>query len=295
MIQAIPWLLTIYLYIPVFCTLYQSRWDAIDYTHAYFILPLSLLIVWLKRNEIKQHVTSYVPRPTSYVPGFILLVFGLASFTLGWRWDYLFISTLSLIPLLFGMCLFLYNKGLARILVFPILYLLLLVPVPVGVLDSITLPMRTLASVLSANILSLMRYDIVREGLLINMGGHEIFMGAPCSGFRSLITMISLGLIYIYLSPQKEISRGVILSVSEGSQVKNKIFIKNVILFMSIIPLALIGNLTRIIALCLITFYFGEAAGQGFFHNFSGMVVFLIIILGLMGLERILEGKLRKT
>src|SRR3989338_6178888 len=214
MIQAIPWLLAGCLYIPVFRTLYQSRWAAIDYTHAYFILPLSLLIVWLKRNEIRQiHLKVYSSTEqhpkgtlltsrflllTPYFPGLILLILGLCMFIFGWRWDYLFISTLSLIPLLFGMCLFLYNKGLARILVFPILYLLLLVPFPVGVLDSITLPMRYAASVLSANILSVMRYDIVREGLLINIGGHEIFMGAPCSGFRSLITMISLGLIYIY-------------------------------------------------------------------------------------------------
>jgi exosortase len=271
MIQTVPWLLAIYLYIPVFRTLYQSRWAAIDYTHAYFILPLSLLIVWLKRDEIKQHVTSRVPHPTSYVPGFILLVFGLASFTLGWRWGYLFISTLSLIPFLFGMCLFLYNKELAKTLAFPILYLLLLVPIPVGILDSITLPMRYAASVASAAILKVMGYDIVREGLLINMGGHEIFMGAPCSGFRSLITMISLGLIYIYFT--------------KGTMSKN------IILFISIIPLALIGNLARIIALCLITFYFGEAAGQGFFHNFSGMVVFLIIILGLMALEKFLNKK----
>ena len=169
------------------------------------------------------------------------------------------------------MCLFLYNKDLPRILAFPILYLLLLVPIPVGVLDSVTLPMRHAASVVSAATLKAMGYDIVREGLLINMGGHEIFMGAPCSGFRSLITMISLGLIYIYFN--------------KGTMSKN------IILFISIIPLALIGNLIRVIALCLITFYFGEAAGQGFFHNFSGMVVFLIIILGLMGLEKALNRK----
>lgn len=275
MIQAVPWLLAIYLYIPVFRTLYQSRWAAIDYTHAYFILPLSLLIVWLKRHEIKKaYLTSSVspgqhPKGallTPYFPGLILLLLGLGMFIFGWRWDYLFISTLSLVPLLFGMCLFLCNKDLAKTLVFPILYLLLLVPIPVGVLDSITLPMRHAASVISAAILKAMHYDIVREGLLINMGGHEIFMGAPCSGFRSLITMISLGLIYIYFNKGK-------LS-------------KNLVLFISIFPLALAGNLTRIIALCLITFYFGEAAGQGFFHNFSGMVVFLIIILGLMALEK---------
>lgn len=273
MIQAIPWLLTVAIYAPVFRILYQNRWDAIDYTHAYFILPLSLLIAWLKRHEIKKVcLTSDILRATPHVPSLILLLLGLGMFIFGWRWDYLFISTISLIPLLFGMCLFLRGKDLAKTLAFPILYLLLLVPVPVGVLDTITLPMRRAASVASAAALKAMGYDILREGLLINMGGHEIFMGAPCSGFRSLITMISLGLVYIYFN--------------KGTMAKN------IILFISIIPLATIGNLARVIALCLITFYFGEAAGQGFFHNFSGMVVFLIIILGMMALEKLLSKKL---
>ncbi len=275
MLQAIPWILTIVLYTHAFINLYSARWDAIDYTHAYFILPLSLLIVWLKRHEISviaRNEATRQSRPTSYILHLTLLILGLAMFTFGWRWDYLFISTLSLIPLLFGICLFLYNKDLAKTLAFPILYLLLLVPIPIGVLDNITLPMRYAASVLSAHILTAMQYDIVREGLLINMGGHEIFMGAPCSGFRSLITMMSLGLVYIYFNKGK-------LS-------------KNLILFVSIFPLALIGNLVRIIALCLITFYFGEEAGQGFFHDFSGIVMFLIIILGLIGFEKALNRKL---
>jgi exosortase len=283
-IQTTPWILVLCLYSPIFYSLYKDRWDTIDYTHAYFILPLSLLIVWLKRHALRQihlQVSARAEQPAkgvlpasrlralaSYAPGLALLVLGLVMFAFGWRWDYLFISTLSLIPLLFGLCLFLYNKDFARTLAFPILYLLLLVPIPVGVLDGITLPMRYMASVLSAGLLTLMRYDVVREGLLINMAGHEIFMGAPCSGLRSLITMISLSLIYIYFNQGK--------------------MAKNIILFLSIIPLAFIGNLTRVIALCLITFYYGEAAGQGFFHNFSGTVVFLIIILGLMRLEKAL-------
>ena len=289
MLQSIPWILTIVLYAPVFRALYLSVWDVRDYTHAYFILPLALFITWTKRKDIHQQITQCASHNTHHAIGFLLFIFGLASFILGWRWDYHFIRTLSLIPVLFGLCLFLYSKDLTKTLSFPILYLLLLVPIPVGILDNITLPMRYAASYMSAHILTAMNYDIVREGLLINMGGHEIFMGAPCSGFRSLITMMSLGLVYIYFTCQPNT---VILSPKgEGSQIKEKSYVKAIILFISIIPLALLGNLVRVIALCLITFHFGEAAGQGFFHNFSGMVVFLIIILGLMGLEKLLSRK----
>ena len=82
-------------------------------------------------------------------------------------------------------------------ILFPILYLLLLVPPPLGILDQLTLPMRYSSSVASAFILKIFHYPVTREGLLLTIGEHEIFMGAPCSGLRSLITMIALGLVYI--------------------------------------------------------------------------------------------------
>jgi exosortase/archaeosortase family protein len=101
------------------------------------------------------------------------------------------------------------------------------------------------------------------------IGGHEIFMGQPCSGFRSLITMASLGLVYVYLSHAKRTDK--------------------IILLVSIVPLALIGNLIRVLSLCLVTYYFGEKAGQGFFHDASGIIVFIIMTLGLIGIDSFLR------
>jgi exosortase len=190
-------------------------------------------------------------------------------FIFGWRQDYLFISTLSLIPLLLGIIIYLYGLNIAKVLSFPILYLLLLVPPPFGVLDSITLPMRYGVSAVTEIILRFFDYPITRKGLLLSIGYHDIFMGAPCSGFRSLITMFSLVLVYVY--------------ISRGS------LIKKIILTSFIIPFALFGNLIRVITLCLITFYFGEEAGQGFFHYFGGIVIFVITLLGLLGVESILD------
>ena len=158
---------------------------------------------------------------------------------------------------------------------FPILYLLLLIPPPFAILDSITLPMRHGISVATEAILRLLGYPISREGLLLTIGYNDIFMGQPCSGFRSLITMFSLVLVYVY--------------ISKGTMTKK------LILTSFIVPMALFGNLVRVITLCLITFYFGEEAGQGFFHNFSGIVIFIITLLGLMGVENILDRKLKST
>jgi exosortase len=180
-----------------------------------------------------------------------------------------------LIPFLFGLTGYLYGSNTAKTLSFPILYLLLLVPPPFGILDSITLPMRYGISSAAESILSFLNYPISKKGLVLTIGYQDIFMGEPCSGFRSLITMISLVLVYVYITKGK--------------------LLKKFILTSFIVPMALLGNLVRVITLCLITFYFGEEAGQGFFHNFSGIVIFIITILGLMGIESLLELRYGKA
>lgn len=271
MIHFLIWALVLILYSPIFWNLYNAKWETIDYTHAYFILPLSLWIAWRNRLKIKDLIKHKISDKNLF--SLLIFCFGILMFIFGWREDYFFISTLSLVPLLFGLISYIYGTSVTKILTFPILYLLLLVPPPLGILDNITLPMRHGISVLTEKILRFFNYPISREGLLLTIGYNDIFMGPPCSGFRSLITMFSLVLVYIY--------------VSKGS------LNKKVILTFFIIPFALLGNLIRVITLCLITFYFGEEAGQGFFHNFSGIVIFIITILGVIGLESLLDR--RKT
>lgn len=267
------WILVAALYAPIFFTLYSFRWDKVDYTHAYFILPISLWLTWRKRARLRELFQKTKSGKNLF--GLLTLFFGILMFIFGWRQDYLFISTLSLVPFLFGLISHLYGMNIAKALSFPILYLLLLVPPPFGLLDSVTLPMRYGVSIVTEAILRFFDYPISREGLLLTIGYHDIFMGQACSGFRSLITMFSLVLVYVY--------------ISKGG------LAKKLILTSFIIPFALLGNLVRIITLCLITFYFGDEAGQGFFHNFSGIVIFVITILGLLGVELILDKKLRST
>ena len=266
-INYLVWILVTILYAPIFYTLYRFRWDKVDYTHAYFILPISLWLTWRKRAYLKELIQK--TKSGNNLLSFSLLLFGILMFMFGWREDYQLIYTLSIVPLLYGLISYLYGMNVAKSLSFPILYLLLLVPPPFGILDSITLPMRHGVSVVTEAILSFFNYPIKREGLLLSIGYHDIFMGQPCSGFRSLITMFSLILVYIYISKTG--------------------LAKKLILTSFIIPIALLGNLIRVIALCLITFYFGEEAGQGFFHNFSGIVIFIIAILGVIGVESIIN------
>lgn len=272
MINYLIWILAAAIYTPSFIELYSVKWEALDYTHAYFILPISLFLTWSKRNEIRKLLQD--AKPESSLAGLAILSIGILMFIFGWRQTYSVISTLSVIPVLVGLISFLYGKKVVKLLWFPIAYLLLLVPPPLAVLDSITLPMRYAISNATEVVLRLVGYPISREGLLLTIGYNDIFMGQPCSGFRSLITLLSLGIVYVYLSKSSTP--------------------KKICLTAFIFPLAMFGNLFRVIILCLITFYFGEEAGQGFFHNFSGIVMFIITILGLIGLESLLN-KIKPT
>lgn len=266
MINYLIWILAAAIYTPSFIKLYSVRWDLLDYTHAYFILPVSLWLIWRKRTQIKECAQTH--KPGNNLFGLVLLSFSIILFIFGSRFDYAVILAFSIIPFIFGLSYYLYGIKLVKLISFPVLYLLLLIPPPMGLLDSVTLPMRYGISAATEVIIRFANYPISREGLLLTIGYNDIFMGQPCSGFRSLITLLSLGIVYIYISNIKVSLKFVMAAC--------------------IVPLALFGNLIRVITLCLITFYFGEEAGQGFFHNFSGIVMFIITIVGLISVESVL-------
>ncbi|NTV30111.1 MAG: exosortase/archaeosortase family protein [Candidatus Omnitrophica bacterium] len=265
----IIWTVLVALYFPLLKELYSQKWENIDYTHAYLILPVSLFLAWRKRKQISVALASGVASAQVVRWGQALLVLGLFLFVFGWRLGYTMVSTLSVFPVLFGMILYRYNTQVARILSFPILYLLLLVPPPLGILDAVTMPMRKGVTSAVAGFLSLF-YTVQREGLMLTIGHAQVYVGAPCSGFRSLVSIFALALVYVYLIKMERIPKLILLA--------------------AVIPLALLGNFIRVISLCLVTYYFGKEAGEGPFHGISGMVVFLVLIMGMLWLGKLLSG-----
>jgi exosortase len=258
----IPPLFIICLYFPLFRLHYMSKWASLDYHHAYFILPVSL---WLSWRQCRLNKISVTPSSLyENITGLILLTSGAFLFTLGWRNGYSLISTFSLIPVLAGYITFMFGFKVLRLFWFPLLYLFLLIPPPMAILDSITLPMRFFITSISQSFLSLLGYQVTREGLILALNNNEIYMGAPCSGFRSLITLLSLGLVYIYIST---------------GNIKTKMS-----LLFSIIPIALLGNFIRVISVCLAVNHFGPSVGDPV-HDFGGYAVFIMLIIGLITLE----------
>lgn len=265
-LQIAPWALLAALFGPTFKMLYTNHWEKLDYTHAYFILPISLYLVWKKRQTLTE--TPIKHTKTSTLTGLSLTVLAIFIYLLGRQNDYTSVQVFSILPFITGITIYLYGTKILKTLWFPITYIALLVPPPAAILDSVTLPMRKIITVLTDKILLLANYPIERQGLLLTINGHEIYMGAPCSGFRSLITLIALGTVYIYTTKTTN---------------KNKLILTALIL-----PLALLGNLIRVLSVCIVTNYTGHNRFQQIYHDASGLVMFVIVIIGLMALENIL-------
>jgi len=257
-------LLVIVLYLPVFKHHYRINWILINYHHAYFILPVSLWLAWRQTKHLKLPVAS--TRHIESLTGLALVLSGAFLYINGWYNDNALIHTFSLIPVLSGCITFLTGFNGLKLYWFPLVYLMLLIPPPLGILDNITIPMRLMVTNYSEMFLALLGYPVERNGLVLILNKVNLYIDTPCSGFRSLITLLSLGLVYVYLS---------------SGNIKTKI-----VLLLSIIPIAISGNLIRIITVCLTAYYFGGDSAATI-HNISGYVIFLFLLLALIVLEQL--------
>lgn len=262
-IYSFLWVMVLVMFFPILRSLYAQRWDALGYTHAFFILPISIGLAYWKREELTQ---AYLETQNRFgLVNLIIFVLGLLLYLFGWRQDYTVISAFALIPFLYGFIGFIYGNKVQKKLLFPILYLLLMVPPPFALLDRATLPLRYISAYGVEGVFKLLGFAVQRKGLMYMVEGHQMVIDDACSGFRSLITMFSLGIVYVYV-------------------IKSKI-LKKAVLIVSILPLAIIGNMLRIMTISLLGIYFGEDVAQGFLHSFSVIVIFLFIVLGFLAIE----------
>lgn len=143
---------------------------------------------------------------------------------------------------------------------FPIFYLGLLLPIPGWMLDQFTAPLKLLVSAMSAGLVEPIGIPIVREGVTMTVGPYQLLVEDACSGLNSLIGLIAITLFYIYL-------------------LRDAGWRYSVFLVCLIIPVAIVANVLRIVTLILLTYYFGDAVGQGFLHVTAGLFLFAISLL----------------
>ena len=257
------------LFVPTFYKLFTYGWYNADYSHGPLIPLVFLWLLWRKRDLLQSATDE-----RCNIPALLLLLFGLFCYTVGSIFTSMVMESFAIFPVFLGTTGFLFGRQTLRSVLFPACFLLFLVPPPGFIIDMVTAPLQLLVTVASALLLKLGGYLVSRDGVIMHIGDYTIIVGEACSGLRSLVSLMAVGAIYAYL--------------------QNISNMKRTVLFLSIIPISIIANIFRLIVLALITYYFGDAAGQGFFHNFSGFVLFIISI-GCLVLVDVLLDKREKT
>lgn len=251
-----------------------GRWNlpGFDMSHGWLIPLMSLYLVWRKREDLKA------AQRTSGGAGWTLVVASLLLYLLGLRIQQTRLVLFSLIGLLLGIPWVLYGRAVARLLVFPCFYLVFCIPF--SFLDALTLPLRLAGTLVSATVLNGLGIPVMRVGTAIQVhagAGFALDVAHPCSGLRYLVAMVALTTAYAYLTQKGTWRRGA--------------------LFLASIPIAMAGNMVRIILIAVVGVFFGSDVAVGFYHDYSGYVVFAVAILLMIGVGNLLtpaHGNKRK-
>jgi len=240
-----------------------SRWNdsgialgSADYSHGWLIPAASLAIVWWKRKALAE-----APRSVCWT-GLLVVVLALLLHWVGARAQQTRLSLFALVVLSWGVPFYLFGWPTARILMFPCAYLLFCIPM--NFLDSLTVPLRIYMTIAVNFLLNGLGFHYVRSGTALHsiQGGFGLEVADPCSGIRSLTAMVAITAVYGYLTQPT--------------------LLKKWIMFLSAVPLALIGNMFRILTIALVSEAFGSELGAGLYHEFSGYVIFMAITIPLM-------------
>jgi len=259
------------MYIPSYMFLAESTWATDEQGHGPLILAASAWLLWDGRRKI----FGEAPRP-AWLAGFLILALGLLMFVVGRSQSVIEFEVSSQILVLVSAVLLIQGPGGLRRAWFPLFFLVFMIPLPGGLVQALTLPLKSAVSVVVEQLLHLAGYPIGRAGVTLTIGPYQLLVADACSGLNSLFTLESLGLLYMNLMNYKSKARNIFLATM-------------------IVPISFVSNVSRVIVLVLITYYFGDEAGQGFAHGFAGMVLFSVALVLTYGVDRLIAARFDKT
>jgi exosortase A len=241
-----------------------DAWSTDDnYSHGFFIVPLALYFAWERRARI----IASPQEPSMF--GLVVVAGSLFLLIAGLLGAELFLSRVSIILTLAGAILFLFGWRTLRVLAFPLLFMLLMVPLPAIIFNKIAFPLQLLASHVGESSVRALDIPILREGNVLILANAKLEVAEACSGIRSLVSLFTLGIVFGYF-------------------VDNRVWVRTVIA-LSAIPVAILANGLRVASAGVAAHNYGTAGVEGLFHEFSGWVVFVVAFLMMFALQRLLQ------
>jgi len=255
--------LVVGLYAPVLGPLVRDWWEDPNYGHGFLVPLFAAYVLWQERDR-----WSILPaRPAN--SGLAIMVFAILLLIAGFLGAELFISRTSLLVMLAGLVTFLCGWKILRTIWFPLAFLVLMIPLPVLIYNQITFPLQFLSSQLAATGIDALHIPVLREGNLLILPNYTLEVVEACSGIRSLMTLLTLAICYGYLTERRTWARITLLVLA--------------------VPIAVASNGIRIIGTGILTYFYGPGAAEGFFHAFSGWVIFVAALVLLLGTHWVLR------
>jgi exosortase len=247
---------------PVFVRLVDAWLVDGNYSHGFLIIPIAAYFVWERRHKL-----AGAPMRPSWI-GLLVLGFGIAVLLAGLWGSELFLSRIAVLFVITGIVWFLYGSPHVRILAFPIAFLFLMIPIPAIIFNQIAFPLQMFASRVGEWAISAAGIPVLREGNVLILAHTTLEVAEACSGIRSLVSLITLGIVYGYFMDPRIWVRGLIV--------------------ISAVPVAIIANGARVAGTGMAAHWIGEEAAEGFFHQFSGWIVFIFAFVMILILQRLI-------
>lgn len=240
------------LYVPVVLKLNERVWSAVEQSYGPVLLAACLWLAWQRRDAL-----TALPDDGSPVAGFALLVFGLALHALGTSLDAMVLAAASAVPTVIALLLLLKGWRALRVMMLPLVLLLFVIPLPADLVAALTAPLKSAVSAAAASILTSAGYPVARTGVVLMVGQYQLLVADACAGLTSMFTLEAIGLVYMGVRAHASTRR-------------------NVILGLLLVPIAFTANVIRVLILVLVTYHFGDEAGQGFVHGAAGILLFMV-------------------
>ena len=236
------------LYIPSYFELARSVWSTDEQGHGPIILAVSIWLFYSKRHEL-----AALPATPALWTGVPILI----AYVLGRSQSFLMLEVGSQLLVITALILMFLGRQALRLVWFPLFFMFFMTPFPEAGVAIVTGPLKSAVSTVAANLLYALNYPVSRVGVILNVGQYQLLVADACAGLNSMFTLEALGLLYMNLMKYTSVARNITLAIL-------------------VIPIAFAANIVRVMILVLVTYHFGDAAGQGFVHGFAGMVLFIV-------------------
>lgn len=256
--------LIILLFVPALLKLIDIWYNNPDYSHGFLVIPIFLYMIWRKRELL----LSLEIRP-SWI-GFPILSLGLIGYFIGFLTMFNTLANLSIVVTIIGLLLFLAGWRMLKEMSLPVLFLLFMFPIPSAYYIMITNPLKLMITDISAQLMGLFNIPVLQDGNLLFFANTQLEVAEACSGIRSLYSYLMLGCMFALICKKR---------------------ITKIIMILTTFPLAILVNIIRVTATGVLANYYSPKVAQGFFHEFTGFILFGVGLMVLFSVYYIIEGR----